>query len=212
MNRAVLAALALLATTLAASAQQLPGRDAPIDGGSVGSAVPQQESPAPSNKPLASIPAADLPGVHTDILSLKRTEGGLLTMQLAFVNDSDGPVKATSFPGSGDPLTDSIVLIDYGGRNKYPIIHFSDGSCLCTTKLSVYAEFPPNSTKTAWAKFTAPSAAVKKVSILFPGGEPIDDVPITDKDGSGTLVKDRNTGSPPSLSKATHPRSGKTSL
>jgi hypothetical protein len=41
---------------------------------------------------------------------------------------------------------------------------------LCTTKIDVYAELPPNSTKTAWAKSTAPSAAVKKISILFPGG------------------------------------------
>ena len=118
-------------------------------------------------------------------------------------NERQGGVVQPTPP----PLRSHVIR-----NHKYPIIHFSDGSCLCTTKLSVYAEFPPNSTKTAWAKFTAPSAAVKKVSILFPGGEPIDDVPITDKDGSGTLVKDRNTGSPPSPSKATHPRSGKTSL
>jgi hypothetical protein len=130
-----------------------------------------------SAKVIASV-QGDTPGVHVDILSLKRTEGGMVTLRLAFVNESGAPIKTQSFPGSDNPLTKSITLIDYGNKRKYSIITFSDGSCLCNTNLGYNNDFDPGS-KSAWAKFPAPPASVKKIAVLFPNGEPIDAVPIT---------------------------------
>jgi hypothetical protein len=137
-----------------------------------------QDADAQASKPLASV-QGDATGVHVDILSLKRTEGGMITLRLAFVNDSGAPVKTQSFPGSDNPLTKSIVLIDYASKRKYGIITFSDGSCLCNTNLGYNNDFDPGS-KMAWAKFTAPPASVKKIAVLFPGGEPVEGVPITE--------------------------------
>ena len=131
-----------------------------------------------NNKPLASVPG-DIAGVHVDVLSLKRTEGGMLTLRLAYVNESGAPVKTQSFPGSGDPLGGSLVLVDYASKRKYGVITFSDGTCLCTTNLGTNNNFEPGS-KPAWAKFTAPPESVKKIAILFAGaGEPVEDIPIT---------------------------------
>jgi hypothetical protein len=132
----------------------------------------------PADKPLASVPG-DTPGLHVDVLSLKRTEGGMLTLRVAYVNETGAPVKTQSFPGSGDPLGGSIVLVDYGTKRKYGVITFSDGSCLCTTNLGYNNNFEPGS-KLGWAKFTAPPESVKKITVLFTGaGEPVEDIPIT---------------------------------
>lgn len=136
-----------------------------------------QDADTQASKPIASV-QGDAAGAHVDILSLKRTEGGMVTLRLAFVNDSGAPVKTQSFPGSDNPLTKSIVLIDYASKRKYGIITFSDGSCLCNTNLGYNNDFDPGS-KMAWAKFTAPPASVTKIAILFPGGEPVEGVPIT---------------------------------
>jgi hypothetical protein len=50
------------------------------------------------DKPLAPI-STDTPGVHIDILSIKRSEGRMLTLHAAFVNESGAPVKDSVFPG-----------------------------------------------------------------------------------------------------------------
>ena len=51
-----------------------------------------------ADQPLATIPS-DTPGVHIDILSIKRSEGSMLTLRAAFVNESGAPVKDSVFPG-----------------------------------------------------------------------------------------------------------------
>ncbi len=57
-------------------------------------------------------------GVHIDVLSLKRTEGNMLTLRAAFVNESGAPVKDSSFPGmNGSGWLPA--LIDYQNKRKY---------------------------------------------------------------------------------------------
>lgn len=207
MNRAVLTAVALLATTLAAAAQQAPSQEVQGDGSGGGAMPAQQENLAASSKPLATV-QSDVPGVHTDILSLRRSEGAMLTLRMAFVNDSDAPVKPRSIPGSENPVGGGMVLIDYAGKRKYPIVTFSDGTCLCNSYLGI-DDFPPG-TRQVWAKFASPPASVRKVSILFPNGELVDDIPIIDRQGAGTPASDRNGGGQSaSRGKAAHSRPSK---
>jgi hypothetical protein len=53
------------------------------------------------DKPLATI-QGETEGVRVDILSLKRTEGNMLTLHIAFVSEAGGPVKIGAFPGMTD--------------------------------------------------------------------------------------------------------------
>jgi hypothetical protein len=128
------------------------------------------------DRPLASIPS-DTPGVHIDILSIKRSEGSMLTLRAAFVNESGAPVKDSVFPGMNGSGW-RVALLDYQAKKKYSVIEFDDGSCLCTTNLIYNAEFEPGR-KVLWAKFRAPPESVQKLTVLAGNGEPVEGIPIT---------------------------------
>jgi len=148
----------LLAMTLAVSLLSIPIRS--------GHAL--EDTP-----PVRTIPGSE-PGVHADVLSLKRTEGGLLTLRIAFANETGGEIKNKAFPGGG--WVEKIALFDFVHKRKYSVLSTSDGACLCTT-LNPLTSSPPG-TRVLWAKFPAPPASVTRVSLMFPEEEPVDDVPI----------------------------------
>ena len=129
-----------------------------------------------ADQPIATI-ASDTPGIHIDILSLKRSEGAMLTLRAAFVNESGAPVKDSVFPGMNGSGW-QVSLIDYQAKKKYGVIGFDDGSCLCTTNLIYNADFEPGR-KVLWAKFRAPPQSVEKLTLLAGSGEPIEGLPIT---------------------------------
>ena len=128
------------------------------------------------DKPLATI-QGNIEGIHIDILSLKRGEGNMLTLRVAFVNESGAPVKDAVFPGM-DGSGWRVSLVDYQAKKKYGIIDFDDGTCLCTTKLIYNADFEPGR-KVLWAKFRAPPESVQKITLLAGNGEPVEGLPIT---------------------------------
>src|SRR5215218_8202160 len=137
---------------------------------------PRAEDAAADKPPLATI-QGDTEGVRVDILSLKRTDGNMLTLRVAFVNESGAPVKNSAFPGvNGSGWRPA--LIDYQNKRKYGIVVFEDGSCLCTTNLIFSADFEPGR-KVLWAKFRAPPESVQKINLLAGSGEPVDGLPIT---------------------------------
>jgi hypothetical protein len=129
-----------------------------------------------ADQPLATIPS-DTPGVHIDILSIKRSEGNMLTLRAAFVNGSGAPVKDSVFPGMNGSGW-RVSLLDYQAKKKYGVIEFDDGSCLCTTNLIYNADFEPGR-KVLWAKFWAPPESVQKLTVLAGSGEPVEGIPIT---------------------------------
>jgi hypothetical protein len=150
---------ALLATTLAVALLGIPIRSGHAENAA---------------SPVRTILGSE-PDVHADILSLKRTEGGLLTLRIAFANDSGGEIKNKEFPGGG--AVDRLALFDFANKRKYPVLYTSDGACLCTTLNPLTASAP--GTRILWAKFPAPPASVTRVSLMFPDAEPVDDVPIS---------------------------------
>ena len=93
------------------------------------------------DKPLATI-QGETPGIHIGILSIKRSEGGMVTMRAAFVNESGAPVKGSAFP-STDGSGWRVSLLDYQAKKKYGVVMFDDGSCLCTTNLIYNRDFEP---------------------------------------------------------------------
>src|SRR4051794_23750995 len=53
-------------------------------------------------------------GVRMEVLGLSRDEGGLLTLRLAFVNDSGGQIKNSALPGKGN--VENFALLDNTNR------------------------------------------------------------------------------------------------
>jgi hypothetical protein len=114
-------------------------------------------------------------GVRAEILSLRRTEGGLLTLRIVYENESGGEVKNTALPGSGN--VENFQLVDFPNKRKYSVLRTSDGACLCTS-LNPFNSSEPGK-HILWAKFTAPPESVTQISLLMPEAEPVDDVPIS---------------------------------
>ena len=115
------------------------------------------------------------PGVHADILSLKRTEGGILTLRIAFANETGGEIKNKALPGGGN--VENFQLVDFLNKRKYSVMRTSDGACLCTSLNPLTSSEPGK--RILWAKFTAPPESVTRISLLLPEAEPVDDIPIT---------------------------------
>jgi hypothetical protein len=67
-------------------------------------------------------------GVRAEILSLRRTEGGLLTLRIVYENSSGGEVKNKALPGNGN--VENFQLVDFPNKRKYSVLRTSDGACL----------------------------------------------------------------------------------
>jgi hypothetical protein len=126
--------------------------------------------------PLASIPGS-IEGVHIDVLSLKRTDGDMVTLRVAFVNGSGSPVSVTDFPGVDNVGIWKVFLVDYKNKRKYGVVSSADG-CLCTTNLPWSSDFAPGR-RVLWAKMTAPPISVQRIALMAGTGEPVEGLPIT---------------------------------
>jgi hypothetical protein len=111
----------------------------------------------------------DTDGLHVEIRDLKREEGGTVMLRFLLINDDQAD--------AANLYVEQVALIDIVNKKKYLVIHGSDGICYCSSTVSVRI----NSGKrvSAWAKFAAPPVSVQKVTVLIPGMEPIDGVPVT---------------------------------
>jgi hypothetical protein len=129
---------------------------------------------AEDQKLLAKIVEGTEAGVRMEVLGLTRDEGGLLTLRLAFVNESGGQIKNSAFPGKGN--VENFALLDNTNRRKYLVVRDSGGGCLCTSLNPFNASDPGR--RVFWAKFGSPPASVDHVTLLMPDSEPVDGVPI----------------------------------
>jgi hypothetical protein len=140
----------------------------------VGSSLPTPTHAEEDNTPVQTIQGAE-PGARAKILSLKRTEGGLLTLRIAFENATGGEIKNKALPGAGN--VENFQLVDFIHKRKYSVLRTTDGACLCTS-LNPFNSLEPG-TRVLWAKFTAPADTVSKISLLLPDAEPVDGIPIS---------------------------------
>lgn len=132
------------------------------------SAFAQEQS-----KPVKVVEGTET-SVRMDILSLTRDEGGMLTLRVAFENNSGGQVKNSVLPGKGN--VENFALLDYGNRRKYLVVRDSGGGCLCTS-LNPFGATDPGK-HVLWAKFASPPTSVDHLTLLMPEAEPVDGVPI----------------------------------
>jgi hypothetical protein len=111
-------------------------------------------------------------GVRIDITELKRTSGDTLTMKFTLVNETgeEAPGPYYLF-GSVHDLRD-VHLIDAVGKKKYLPIKDASNNCVCSGGLS--GKLASGASMNLWARFPAPAADVKEVSVVFPHFIPTD--------------------------------------
>ena len=111
-------------------------------------------------------------GVRIDITELKRTSGDTLTMKFTLVNDSGEEVNPYGIFESVHSDVRNVHLIDSAGRKKYLAIMDANNNCVCSGGVS--HDLESGKSLNLWARFPAPPAEVKEVSVIFPHFIPAD--------------------------------------
>jgi hypothetical protein len=98
------------------------------------------------DRPVASTATHD-GKIRVDVLSLKRTEGGTVTLRLALANNGAGDFSM---------VMGNIHLVDLAARRSY-------GAGLMSSSCST----PPGGQVNCWATFAAPPEATKTLAVQF---------------------------------------------
>ena len=127
---------------------------------------------APGASAQNAIATADgeVSGTRIEITELSRTSGETLTLKFRIVNDSDANVNPYDLMQHEDVR--EVHLIDASGKKKYLVIKDSDGKCVCSTGLS--SALGTGKSINLWARFPAPPAELKEISVVFPHFIPAD--------------------------------------
>ena len=129
----------------------------------------------------------EVDGVQVALLSVKRISDGTVTAKWEYRNKTGEDKRlGESFKGMGWSEPFSLVyeayLVDARNNMKYPVLKDTRGDLVAgkhpgTRKVVVLG---PHKTMGEWAKFHAPPADAKKISVFIPGTQPFEDVPITE--------------------------------
>jgi hypothetical protein len=71
----------------------------------------------------------------------------------------------------------AVHLIDAANKKKYLVVRDTQKKCVCSQVRSLKKGDSSN----AWAKFPAPPETVQKLTVVVPGFEPIEGVPVTSR-------------------------------
>jgi len=154
--------------------------------GALGVAAYQKEGSA-ATQPAIAVNDYEVDGVEVALLSVKRISDGTLTLQWQYRNKTNEPKNlGESFKGMGWSEPFSLVydayVVDARNKTKYPVLKDTRGNLVAgkhpgTRKVVVLG---PKQTLGAWAKFMAPPADAKKISVFIPGAQPFEDVSISE--------------------------------
>lgn len=120
------------------------------------------------------------PGQRIEVRDLKRDEGGTITLRFQFLNEGDAEISSCSFKDSMDScgVVGGIHLIDAVNKKKYLVVRDAQKKCVCSNGVDSIRK---GGSSNAWAKFPAPPDTVQKITVVVPGFEPIESVPITSR-------------------------------
>jgi hypothetical protein len=121
------------------------------------------------------------PGQRLEVRDIKRDEGGTVTLRFQLINDGDSEINSCSLRDAQQSdncgVVGAVHLIDAANKKKYLVVRDAQKKCVC----SHVANLKKGDRSNAWAKFPAPPDAVQKITVVVPGFEPIEGVPITSR-------------------------------
>ncbi len=121
-------------------------------------------------------------GVTVVVKELKRASGGIVSLKLTVINNSDKKVgfgyhfADPDHEGKDISTIGGAQLIDPVGKKKYFVARDGDDRCVCSQRIG---DIEPGKSTNLWAKFPAPPEDVQKISVVIPHFAPLDDVPIS---------------------------------
>lgn len=153
-----------------APAAQAPAAPAPAPAAPAAAPVPVLASAEFNNDPL----------LRADLLEVKRVSGGSLTVRWRVVNaagQSGGLVAAEPKKIVYNYSYPQLYYTDPAENKKYQYLTDSGGRQL----IQVYeGEYSPGQQRGNWAKFPAPPATSKKITIHIPNFPPFEDIPVAE--------------------------------
>ena len=138
-------------------------------------------SPAAAARPVLARGEGNEPGPWVEVNGLSRGGDGTVTLRLTLVNE-----QGTSEIGGYDLVhpehevadfasVGGVHLLDSRTMTKVEVDRGPDGRCICSRRMSV----EPGGRAHVWARYSALDPATASVSVMVPGFEPIDGVPVT---------------------------------
>ena len=157
-----------------------PAQPAPPAASTPAPAAPQA---APAAAPvLASAQYTDDPNLRCDLLEVKRVSGGALMIRWRLVNTASqaGGLAAAKPEAIGYDIDYNWVklyYIDPAENKKYSFLTDSAGNRILDIRREKYTA---GQQRVNWAKFPAPPATSKKITIYIPFFPPFDDIPVAE--------------------------------
>jgi hypothetical protein len=121
-------------------------------------------------------------GLSVEVTELKRGSGGTVTLKFVMVNNTKEKISLSydyGDPAMGARDISSVGgahLLDAANKKKYLVVRDSDYNCVCSV-FNGYIQVGERAN--LWAKFPAPPADVKVLSVMIPHFAPMDDVSIS---------------------------------
>jgi hypothetical protein len=158
-----------------------PVAPAPVAPAPTASAPVAPAAPSPAPTPvLASGEYTNDSQLRADLLEVKRVSGGSLTVRWRVTNtaaQSQGMVATEPKKISYRYHYNQLYYTDPAENKKYQYLSDSQGHQL----LQIYeGEYAPGQQRGNWAKFPAPPATSKKITVHVPNFPPFEDVPVAD--------------------------------
>jgi hypothetical protein len=133
---------------------------------------PASAAAPPQPKPgsvIASAQYSNDPNLRCDVLEVKRVSGGALLARWRFVNAGAKPVAY-------DFSWDDIYYIDPAGNKKYNFLTI-DGKRILD---QWWGTLQPGEQRVVWAKYPAPPATSKRISLNVPKFTPFEDILVSE--------------------------------
>jgi hypothetical protein len=159
--------------------QPAPTQPTPGDTSVAQAAAPEAAAPdpAPAAAPpqpkagsvIASAQYSNDPNLRCDVLEVKRVSGGALLARWRFVNTGTKPVGY-------DFSWDDLYYIDPAGNKKYNFLTI-DGKRILD---QWWGTLQPGEQRVVWAKYPAPPATSKRISLNVPKFTPFEDILVSE--------------------------------
>lgn len=126
----------------------------------------------------------EISGIQVTLLELKRSPGDTITARWRYSNSNPKKTQLTKGTGwtDGWKLAWDSYLIDAANKKKYLLLMDSEGKPIAAKHAGSAGgsiNIEPGQSITTWAKYPAPPAGVKKISLYITGAPPFEDVLIS---------------------------------
>tara|TARA_B100000073_G_scaffold76806_1_gene58020 strand:- start:270 stop:884 length:615 start_codon:yes stop_codon:yes gene_type:complete len=154
-----------------------------------------EQTPASSNTtenssddqaPALAVEPYEIEGIEVSLLKVQRASGKTLNVYWKMTNQSSEDktlVKCSTswyckYQLAAGTFGDGIYIIDSANQKKHMVLKADKKPVVSAVKTPL--KVSPGSSIRLWAKFPAPPADIRSVSIYLPGVAPMEDIPISE--------------------------------